>query len=146
MPFRSSAGPVIVQSGVGEQKKQPTQPSQIIVKQTVKQIVGGETKKRKRKVKTAERSTLKRIKNEYTAAKKKVKKDITVAKNKYYAQENSKIKQMPAKLRVAARKKLKAEIKKKQTELTKSMPSTGRMQYNDIAALIRKIKSLKWRS
>jgi hypothetical protein len=142
-PMPVASGPVIVQGGPGQAQKQ-AQPSQIIVKQTVKQVVGAEKKSRKKKVKAGERSSLKRIKNEYSTAKKKVKKDIIAAKKKYYAQENEKIKKLPTKERVAARKKLKAEIKKKQIELTKSMPSTGRMKYNDVAALIRKIKQLKW--
>jgi hypothetical protein len=143
-PFGTSSGPVIVQSGMGAQKQQPAQPSQIIVKQTVKQVVGTEQRKRKKKVKSGEKATLKRIKNEYSVAKKQVKKDITAAKKKYYETENAKIKLLPSKKRASSRNALKAEIKKKQGELAKSMPSTGRMKYNDIAALIRKIRLLKW--
>ena len=61
-----------------------------------------------------------------------------------YKSETARIKALPSKERVAARKELKARLKKAYDEKIKMLPSLGRRKYNDIVALINKLKKLKW--
>jgi len=148
MPVGGQSGPVIVQggpSGSSAVRGKAEFPTKIVIKQNGKQIVGGVEKKiRKKKVKDSDKSSLRRIKNQYTELKQKAKKDIMTKKKKYYDSENKKIKELPTGERKAARKKLRAEIKKRQDSLLKQMPKSGRMKFNDVAALISKVKSIKW--
>ena len=51
---------------------------------------------------------------------------------------------MPTKQRVAARKKLRSELKAKMDALLKQLPSAGKRSHNELAALITKVRKLKW--
>ena len=115
----------------------------VVIKQIVKQEVG--TKKARKKVrKKAGQSTIKTKRKEYTSLKKGLKKRLTQLKKEAFAADAGKIKALPPKERQAARKELRARIKKAHDERLKQLPALGKRKYNEIVALINKINKLKW--
>ena len=142
LPLPGASGPVVVQGGPSVGAAASGKP-QIVVKQTVKQVVG-DTKRRKKAVKTSNRQVLKTKRKEYNTTKKAVKKALSVAKSAQYARENDKIKKMERGERKAARKKLREMLKARYASLLKQLPSSNKMSYGDIASLISKIKTVKW--
>ena len=139
----SGSAPVIVTSGGGGGVPQKAKP-QIVIKQTVKQIQNSDDKQRKKQVKRARTDARKKRLKEYNALKAKAKKQITAGKKAHYTRENTRIKAMPVKQRVAARKKVRDDLKKKQQALLKQMPAGGRLSMQDLVALISKVKKIKW--
>jgi len=140
----SSGAPVVVHSGAAGGRPQAQQQPSIVVKQTVKQIVGGEVTKRRKAVKHETKRTLTTRKKEYNSLKKSVKASLQRAKKENYKRGDAEIKSMPKGDRVAARKRLRADLKKKHSVLLKQLPATGRLTLADISALINKIKRIKW--
>ena len=114
----------------------------VVIKQIVKQEVGT-SKARKKRVTSARGATLKQVKSEYHALKKGIRKRITQLKKEAYSAETSRIKGLPSKERAAARKALRARLKKEFDDKLKQVPSLGRKKYSDIVALIHKIKRIK---
>ena len=97
-----------------------------------------------KRVKKAGKDVLKKRRREYNALKTKAKKQITTGKKAHYTRENARIKKLPTKQRVAARKRVKEQLKNKQRELLKKMPAAGRLKLADLVALISKVKTIKW--
>ena len=146
MPTPAVSGPVIVQggpsgSGAAQKKEGPTK---IVIKQTVKQIQGADTKRRKKRVTKGNAQALKKKRKEYASVKKAVKKALLVGKKAQYAEDNAHIKTMKRGERVAARKKLKQALKSRMILLLKQLPGSGRLDFTDLAALISKIRRVKW--
>ena len=131
---------VITKTGGVEAVK--TKPS-LVIKQIVKQEVGVK-KARKKKIRKARQSTIKTKRKEYTALKKGLKKRLAQLKKDAFAAEAGKIKALPPKERSAARKALRARIKKVHDERLKQLPAIGNRKYNEIVALINKVNKLKW--
>lgn len=129
---------------VSKQAPAKTEAPKIIIKQTVKQIQKKEGVVRMKRVKKAGKDVVKKRRQEYNALKSKAKKQITAGKKAHYTRENIRIKKLPVKERVAERKRVKQQLKKKQMELLKKMPAAGRLKLADLVALISKVKTIKW--
>jgi transketolase len=115
----------------------------IVIKQIVKQEVGTR-KARKKRVSKSNKQSLKHRKAEYSTLKKSLRKRLMAQKKSAYSAQAARIKALPAKERTAARKALKQQLKKAHDEKLKQLPALGKRKYNDIVALINKLKKLKW--
>ena len=115
----------------------------IVIKQIVKQQVGTR-KARKKMVSKSNKQAIKQKKSEYTKLKKGLRKRLIQQKKAAYSAQAARIKALPAKERTAARKALRAQIKKTHDEKLKQLPALGKRKYNEIVALINKLKKLKW--
>ena len=133
--------PITVPFVAGGQK--PTlQP--VIQKVTVTQKIGEDKKRRRKKIKAIKTKSLTTKRKEYTALKKQIRKALTAGKNTSYTKRNETIKKMPTNKRTAARKGLKAELKRKLSSLLKQMPPVGKKGHDEIAILLSKVRKLKW--
>ena len=139
LPYATSGQPVVITDTGATAAVQPG----VVVKQTVKQEVG--TKKaRKKSVRFAKKETLKSKKQEYGRLKKSLKKRLMQRKKELYAVEAKRIKGLPVKERVAARKDVNSRLKRDFDAKIKQLPTLGKRKYNEIVALINKINRLKW--
>ena len=86
---------------------------------------------------------LKQAKKTYNEAKKRIKKQIRAKKKEEGKAARARIKQMPAKQRVAARKQFKAAQKAKYDRLTKSMPTTKGLTAPQVRTLMQRMKSMR---
>ena len=135
-PFTLGTGAV---KAVAEKKKKPD----LVIKQIVRQEVGA-TKARKKRVAKGNKTELKAKKSEYATLKKSLRKRLVQRKKDAYKAEAARIKALPAKERPAARKALKAKLKADHAAKLKLIPTLGRRKYNEIVALINKLRKLKW--
>ena len=136
-----SGGPVVI-SDKGEALPVKTKPG-VVIKQIVRQEVG--TKKaRKKKIKKAQKSSVKQARTEYNQLKKALRKRLAELKKSAYKGEAPRIKKLPSKERAAARKALRTRIKQEHDAKLKQLPTVGRKRYTDIIALINKLKKFKW--
>ena len=142
LPQRPS-GPVVVTGTGGGAPAAKARPS-IIVKQTVKQIQAKDNAVRKKRVTRATKQSRKKKLMEYNALKAKMKKSIMAGKKAHYSLENTRIKKLPSKERVAERKKIKSELQKRKNDLLKQMPAGGRLSREDLISLISTVKKIKW--
>ena len=143
VPFPVSVGsqPVVV-TGTGGTESVKARPG-IVVKQTVRQEVG--TKKaRKRRVAKASKQSLKSKKSEYAQLKKGLRKRLMQQRKEGYKAETARINTLPKKDRATARKTLKARLKQAYDAKIKMLPALGKRSYNDIVALISKLRKFKW--
>ena len=101
-------------------------------------------KRRRKKIKAIKTKSLTTKRKEYTALKKQIRKALTAGKNTSYTKRNESIKKMPTNKRAAARKGLKAELKRKLSSLLKQMPPAGKKGHDEIAILLSKVRKLKW--
>jgi hypothetical protein len=115
----------------------------IIIKQQVKQIIGPQ-RRRKAKADAGNKTALKSKKAEYAALKRQVRKRLTAEKKAAFQKAAADIKKLPAKERKAKIAALKKDHKDKLTELVKQMPALGRRKMNEIIALLKRIKQIKW--
>jgi hypothetical protein len=115
----------------------------IEIKQTVKQIVGPR-KRRKSKAGAGNNAALKSRKSEYAALKRQVRTRLTAERKAAYQKAAAAFKKLPAKERKAKLAQLKKEYKDKLAGLVKQMPSVGKRKINEIIALLKRIKTLKW--
>jgi hypothetical protein len=115
----------------------------IVIKQQVKQIVGPR-RRRKAKADAGNKAALKAKKAEYATLKRQVRKRLTAEKKAAYQKAAAGIKKLPAKERKAKMAALKKDHKDKLTELVKQMPALGRRKMNEIIALLKRIKQIKW--
>ena len=115
----------------------------VVIKQIVKQEVGTR-KARKKRVSKSNKQATKQKKSEYTALKKNLRKRLIQLKKKAFSAQAARIKSLPAKERPAARKSLRVQLKKAHDEKLKQLPALGKRKYNDIVALINKLKKIKW--
>ena len=86
---------------------------------------------------------LKQAKKTYNEAKKRIKKQIRAKKKEEGKAARARIKQMPAKQRVAARKQFKAAQKAKYDSLSKSMPTTKGLTAPQVRTLMQRMKSMR---
>jgi hypothetical protein len=115
----------------------------IEIKQTVKQIVGPR-KRRKAKAGAGNKAELKSRKSEYAALKRQVRKRLAAERKAAYQKAATAFKKLPAKERKAKLAQLKKEYKDKLAGLVKQMPSAAKRKINDVIALLKRIKTLKW--
>ena len=115
----------------------------VVIKQIVRQEVGAR-KAKKRRITKGNKQALKTKKSEYTKLKRDAQKRLQQQKNDAYAAEAGRIKALPSKKRAAARKLLRVRLKKTYDDRLKQLPTVGKRSYNDIIALINKIRKLKW--
>ena len=132
------AGPVLV---TGD-KKPSLQP--IIQKVTVTQKVGADKKQRKKKIKKASKKVVTGKRQQYNQLKKSLKKKWTSLRKADYTTNNDKIKKMPPKQRIQARKQLRERLKKKLAILVKQLPVAGKRTHSELDSLITKVNKLKW--
>jgi hypothetical protein len=115
----------------------------IEIKQTVKQIINPR-KRRKAKAGAGNKAELKQKKTEYAALKRQVRKRLAAERKAAYQKAATAFGKLPAKERKAKLAQLKKEYKDKLSGLVKQMPSAGKRKINDVIALLKRIKTLKW--
>ena len=115
----------------------------IVIKQIARQEVGAK-KARRRKVARADKVSIKAKRKEYNAIKKRLRSRLMQQKKEGLALEVAKIKALPSKQRAAARKKVKARLKKAYDAKVKMLPTLGRRKLADVILLIKKLNRLKW--
>ena len=124
-------------------KKKKEETPNIVIKQIVRQEVGTR-KARKKRVATANAVSTKAKKKEYTTLKKALRKRLMQRKKDAFKTEAARINDLPPKERAPARKALRARLKRDHDAKLKLLPSLGRRKYNEIVALISKLKKIKW--
>ena len=140
VPVIAGATPVPVGTTAGVLGK--TKPG-VVIKQIVRQEIGAK-KARRRKVARADKTTVKAKRKEYQSLKKRLRTRLVQQKRDGLAAEAATIQGLPAKQRAAARKKIKARLKKAYDARVKMLPTLGRRRLGDIIALINKLNKLKW--
>jgi hypothetical protein len=115
----------------------------IVIKQQVKQIVGP-MRRRRAKADAGNKTAMKQKRGEYTALKKQVRKRLTAEKKSAYLKATAGFKKLPAKERKSKLATLKKEYKNKLAALVKQMPAIGKRKMNEIVALLKRIKQIKW--
>ena len=140
-PVHMGGAPAVITTGggVAPVKAQPG----LIVKQTVSQEIGTR-KARKRRASKGTKGALKAKKTEYNQLKKSLRQRLVKLKKDGYTAETARIKSLPPKERAAARKAVRAILKNAFNERVKMLPTLGRRSYNDIVALINKLRKFKW--
>ena len=73
-----------------------------------------------------------------------MKKRLSQQKKDAYKAEATRIKLMPPKERVAARKEARTRVKKAYDAKIAMLPALGRRNYNEVVALINRINKIKW--
>jgi hypothetical protein len=115
----------------------------IVIKQQVKQIVGP-MRRRRAKADAGNKTALKQKRGEYTALKKQVRKRLNAEKKAAYLKATTGFKKLPAKERKSKLATLKKDYKNKLAALVKQMPAVGKRKMNEIVALLKRIKQIKW--
>jgi hypothetical protein len=107
----------------------------IKVSTTSKAIINEKTKRRK---------VLTKAKRVYNTIKKLTIKAIKLGKDAHYKLESEKIKNLPVKQRKAARAKLRAMLKKRESDLISKLPASSKMKLNDLKRVSMIARKLKW--
>ena len=124
-------------------KTNPEKKPDIVIKQIVRQEVGAR-KARKKRVSKAGQVSVRAKKKEYTTLKTALRKRLVQRKKEAYKAENARINDLPPKERAPARKALRARLKKDHEAKLKQIPPVGKRKYNEIIALISRLKKIKW--
>jgi transketolase len=139
--------PVIVgatQPSVARTSGEPAKDAgKIVVKQTVKQIVGPR-KRRKTKADAGNKAALKAKKVEYAAMKNQVRKRLSAEKKAAFQKALAEAKTLPAKERKSRIAAIRKEHKEKLAALLKQMPALGKRKMNEIIGLLKRIKQIRW--
>jgi len=137
---------VIVPQAVGgiggkeQQKEKDKETARIIIKQTVKQTVGGK-RKRKLRAKTAKQNTMKSIRKEYNTLRKQLVTLFRKTKQKHYKAQVVGLKGRGNK---TERDQIKTSLVKRLKGLLAQMPTSAKKTYEQLESLVTKLKTLKW--
>ena len=136
------AGQPVAVTSTGGTEAVKAKPS-IVIKQISRQEVGTR-KAKKRRVTKSNKQSLKQKKGEYMKLKRDLRSRLAQQKKASYSAEAERIKSLPSTQRVAARKALRARLKKVYDEKLRQLPNLGKRNYNDIVALINKLRKIRW--
>ncbi len=136
VPFPVGSGQQLVQA-----EKTKTEGANIIIKQIAKQEVGAR-KRRKRRANAGNKTSMKNKRAEYSKLKKAVAKRLREENKALLTEEVKRVKALPAKERVAARKKARGNSKARLKAALAKLPAVSKKTFEQLEKFIASAKKL----